>query len=72
MQIVVDKELLEKKLNGSELKYIELCIVPAEMDAGHYHPAFLHVGGILPNGTYKDLEGVIGCELLNQFVKKSA
>lgn len=72
MQIVIDQKLLEKKISSGNFQFIELCIVPSENDSGAYHPAFLHLGGIRPDNTYEDLEGVDECAVANQFVRKSA
>ncbi len=73
-RIIVDKSSLDQKFAeiGGGAKLIELCIVPGQIDSEQFSPAFLHVGVIDQDGTYKDFEGVDESAVLCRLTKKSA
>ncbi len=55
LKTLLDK-LLEMDRNKSE--YVELRLVPSQIDDGRRQPAFLHLDGISKNGTHYDYESI--------------
>lgn len=60
-RIIVDVNSLKTKLLESEregMEFIELCVVPSQMEDGILNPAFLHFEGISKSGMHKDYESI--------------
>lgn len=60
-EIIVDVNSLKAKLLEAEkddMGFVELCIVPSQMDNEQVSPAFLHVEGISKNGLHTDYESI--------------
>jgi hypothetical protein len=69
--ISLEAKLLEIEKEGMD--FIELSIVPSQIEDENLYPAFLHLEGVSKDGTCKDYESIDEFSVLeNVFLNKSA
>lgn len=75
-EIIVDVNSLKAKLLEAEkdgMGFVELCLVPSQVDNEQVSPAFLHVEGISKNGLRTDYESIDEASVLeHRLIGKSA
>lgn len=54
------RSLLDKllEMDKDKVSYVELHLVPGQIDEGIQNPAFLHFDGITKRGEYRDYESI--------------
>lgn len=60
-RITVSIKLLKEKISemeNNQISFVELSLVPEQMEQSEINPAFLHFEGIEKNGQHTDFESI--------------